>query len=125
MTHRPAFDIVTAALFLIGVVLILVRYIRNRHWLDAFLLVSIPLLLMPSILSLAFPGENPALNRAGGAYVPAFVIGAMALDGLLTNVGGGRSALQSSHGGSVAETTRNVLMWSLAGILFFFSASLK
>jgi hypothetical protein len=139
--HRPAFDIVTAALFLIGVVLILVRYIRNRHWLDAFLLVSIPLLLMPSILSLAFPGENPALNRAGGAYVPAFVIAAMALDGLLTGIGGGRTVLRDStalapvasvhrtqvqvspHGRSVAETTRNVLMWSLAGILLFFSAS--
>jgi hypothetical protein len=26
----------------IGVVLVLVRYIRNRHWLDLFLLVSIP-----------------------------------------------------------------------------------
>jgi hypothetical protein len=123
VTHRPAFDIVTAALFLIGVVLVLIRYIRNRHWLDAFLLVSIPLLLMPSILSLAFPGENPALNRAGGAYVPAFVIVAMALDGLLTNLGGGRPALRNSYGGNVAETTRTVLMWSLAGLLFFFSAS--
>ena len=64
--HRPALDTVSAALFLLGVVLILIRYIRNRHWLDLFLLISIPLLLMPSILSLAFPGENPALNRAGG-----------------------------------------------------------
>ena len=109
VTHRPALDIVSAALFLIGVVLILVRYIRNRHWLDAFLLVSIPMLLMPSVLSLAFPGENPALNRAGGAYVPAFVIVAMALDGLLISFGRGR--------------LRNALMWSLAAILFYFSAS--
>ena len=109
VTHRPALDVVTAALFLIGVVLILVRYIRNRHWLDLFMLVSIPLLLMPSILSLAFPGENPALNRAGGAYVPAFVIGAMALDGLLTSFGRGKP--------------RSVLMWVLAGLLMYFSAS--
>ena len=48
VTHRPALDIISAALFVIGVVLVLVRYIRNRHWLDLFLLVSIPLLLMPS-----------------------------------------------------------------------------
>ncbi len=109
VTHRPALDTITATLFLIGVMLILIRYIRNRHWLDLFLLVSIPLLLMPSILSLAFPGENPALNRAAGAYVPAFVIGALALDGLLTSFGRGR--------------IRNVLMWILAGILLFFSAS--
>jgi hypothetical protein len=109
VTHRPALDIVSAALFLLGIALILVRYIRDRHWLDLFLLVSVPMLLMPSILSLAFPGENPALNRAGGAYIPAFIIGAMALDGLLTSFG---------RGG-----IRSILMWGLAGTLFFFSAS--
>jgi hypothetical protein len=43
VTHRPALDVVTAALFLIGVILILIRYIRNRHWLDLFLLASVPL----------------------------------------------------------------------------------
>ncbi len=108
VTHRPALDIVTAALFLIGVVLVLVRYIRHRHWLDLFLLVSIPLLLMPSILSLAFPGENPALNRAGAAYIPAFILAAMALDGLLTSFG---------RGG-----IRSLMTWVLAGILFLASA---
>jgi hypothetical protein len=100
---------ISAVLFLFGVVLVLVRYLRNRHWLDLFLLVSLPLLLMPSILSLAFPGENPALNRAGGAYIPAFVIAAMALDALLTSFG---------RGGM-----RSVLTWGLAGILFLVSAS--
>ena len=107
--YRPALDVVTGALFLIGVVLILVRYIRDHHWLDLFLLISIPLLLMPSILSLAFPAENPALNRAGGAYVPVFVIGAMALDGLLTSFGPGRM--------------RGVLVFVVTGILLFWSAS--
>ena len=107
--ERPALDVVSAALFLIGVVLILVRYLRNRHWLDLFLLVSIPLLQMPSILSLAFPGENPALNRAGAAYIPAFLIAALALDGLLTSLG--------------RRGPRSVLTWGLAAILFFFSAS--
>jgi len=106
--HRPALDIVTAALFLIGVVLVLVRYVRHRHWLDLFLLVSIPLLLMPSILSLAFPGENPALNRAGAAYIPAFILAAMALDGLLSSLG---------RGGM-----RSLLMLILAGVVFLASA---
>ncbi|HSB00131.1 MAG TPA: glycosyltransferase family 39 protein [Anaerolineales bacterium] len=109
VVHRPALDTISAALFLIGVMLILIRYIRNRHWLDLFLLVSIPLLLMPSILSLAFPDENPALNRAGAAYIPAFIIGALALDGLLTSFG---------RGGA-----RSVLTWGMAGILFVVSAS--
>jgi len=107
--HRPALDVVSAALFAIGVVLVLVRYIRNRHWLDLFLLVSIPLLLLPSILSIAFPRENPALNRAGGAYVPVFIIGAMAFDGLLTSLGRGRM--------------RNVILWLVTGFLLFTSAS--
>jgi hypothetical protein len=109
-------DIVSAALFTIGVVLVVVRYIRNRHWLDLFLLVSIPLLLMPSILSLAFPGENPALNRAGGAYIPAFLIGAMALDGLVTAIGLGKPALRR------AEGRRAIVTWVLTGFLLFISA---
>jgi hypothetical protein len=71
---------------------------------------------MPSILSLAFPGENPALNRAGGAYIPAFILAALALDGLLTSFGRGKPAL------SGAETTRSLLGWSLAGILLLVSA---
>jgi hypothetical protein len=93
---------------LIGVALLIVRYFRNRHWLDLFLLVSVPLLLMPSILSLAFPGENPALNRAGGAYIPAMIIAALALDGLLTSFG--RGGMQG------------IFKWGLAGILFLFCA---
>ena len=109
LPHRPALDVITAALFALGVVLVLVRYLRNRHWLDLFLLVSIPILQLPSTLSLAFPGENPALNRSGGAYIPAFIIGALAFDGLLTSFGRG--------------TMRSVLMWSMSGVLLFVSAS--
>jgi len=107
--HRPALDIVSGVLFAFGVLLVLVRYLRNRHWLDLFLLVSIPLLQLPSTLSLAFPGENPALNRAGGAYIPAFILSALALDGLLTSFGRGK--------------LRSVLIWSAAGLLLFVSAS--
>jgi len=108
VTHRPALDIISAALFVIGFVLVLVRYIRQRHWLDLFLLVSIPLLLMPSILSLAYPAENPALNRAGGAYIPVFILGALALDGLISAVG--------------VEGRRVYFAWGLAGLLLLFSA---
>jgi hypothetical protein len=108
LPHRPALDIVTGALFVIGVVLVLVRYIRNRHWLDLFLLISIPLLLLPSILSLAYPAENPALNRAGGAYIPAFILGAMALDGLVSAIGW--------------ERKRAIVSWALMGILLWTSA---
>ncbi|MCI0554360.1 MAG: glycosyltransferase family 39 protein [Anaerolineae bacterium] len=109
VTQRPALDVISGALFLIGLVLVIVRYIRNRHWLDLLLLVSIPLLQLPSTLSLAFPNENPTLNRAGAAYIPAFILGAMALDGLLTSFGRGRM--------------RSVLVWIISGVLLYASAS--
>ncbi len=86
VTHRPALDIISAALFYLGMMLLLARYIRRRHWLDLFLLLSVPLLTLPSILSLAFPAENPALNRMAGAIVPVFLIVAIALDGLMTTL---------------------------------------
>lgn len=87
VTSRPALDIVSGALFLFGVLLGLIRYLRQRQWVDLFMLLSIPLLLMPSILSLAFPDENPSLNRTGGAIIPAFLFVGLALDGLITGLG--------------------------------------
>ncbi|HEX2698031.1 MAG TPA: hypothetical protein VHM28_10010, partial [Anaerolineales bacterium] len=106
LPHRPALDVVSGALFLIGIALLVARYIQKRHWLDLFLLLSIPILLLPSILSLAFPDENPALNRAGGALVPAFLVVALALDGLLTAIG----------------SERKWLVWLTSGILVATSA---
>lgn len=82
--HRPALDWVTGALFNLGAVIFAVRYLRERKWVDAFLLLSIPILQLPSTLSLAFPGENPATNRASGAMVPVFTAAGTALYALLT-----------------------------------------
>lgn len=108
---RPALDVVSAALFLIGVVLIFARYVRQHHWLDLFLLVSIPLLQLPSTLSLAFPAENPSLNRPAGAIVPVFLVVALALDGLLTAIA---ARLRPRWG--------TVLMWIVALFLVGWSS---
>ena len=86
VVFRPALDVVSGALFLLGVVLVLIRYFRQRNWSDLFLLLSIPLLELPSILSLAFPNENPILSRTAAAFVPTFLVVAMALDGLLAGI---------------------------------------
>jgi len=110
VTDSPALDIVSAALYFLGVVLLLVRYIRRRTWQDLALLISVPVLMLPSILSLAFPDENPALNRAAGAIVPVFVIIAIALDGLMSGV---EKRMLSKVG------TR--LAWGLAVFLIIFS----
>lgn len=84
--YRPALDVVSAGLFLVGAVLLLVRYIKALHWRDLFLLVSIPILMLPSILSIAFPNENPNLNRTAGAYVPVFLVVALGFDALLNGI---------------------------------------
>jgi len=115
VTHRPALDVVSAALFLIGILLLLVRYIRKRHWLDLFLLLSIPLLAMPSILSLAYPAENPALNRAGGAYVTAFVIVALALDAVVS------AALRATEAGTGRGKLRMGFVWGLVVVMMAWS----
>lgn len=102
--HRPALDQITAALFLLGILFLIVRYVRQRDWRDMLLLVSIPILILPSVLSLAFPNENPAMNRAGGASVVVFVIGALALDGFVSSFG--------------SELKRKVIAYSMVGLLF-------
>ena len=85
VTGRPALDVVAAALYFLGSIQVLVRYIRKRHWIDLFLLVSVPLFMLPSILSLAFPGENPSLNRTGAAFIPIFILAAIGLEGILSS----------------------------------------
>jgi hypothetical protein len=63
-------------------VYLLFRYLKQRHWLDLFLIVSIPI-DDASILSLAFPAENPSsiAPQRLSAGVPDHWI---SLDGLLT-----------------------------------------
>lgn len=72
--NRPALEVVSAALYFLGIASLLIRYILKRDWQDLFLLISIPVLMLPSILSLAYPGENPSLNRTAGAVVPVFLV---------------------------------------------------
>jgi len=83
---RPALGLITAALFSLGVILLIARYIKHRHWLDLGLLLSIPVLMLPSILSLAFPAENPSLNRTSGAIIPVFLIVALAVENIMINL---------------------------------------
>lgn len=112
LVHLPVLDWVTGALFLIGVALILVRYARHRSWLDLFLLLSIPLLMAPSILSLAFPNENPAPNRAAGALIPAFTLAGFGLVSILVGL---RQAWPRRAGLIVAAGTGLTLL-TVAGV---------
>jgi hypothetical protein len=84
--HYPALGVVSGALFYLGAALLGMRYLRGRHWLDLFWLFSIPILQLPSTLSLAFPAENPNLYRTGGALIPVFLMAGIALDGLMRSM---------------------------------------
>jgi hypothetical protein len=107
---RPALEVVSGALYFLGIAGLLVRYIRKRNWMDLFLLVSIPLMLMPSILSLAYPGENPSLNRSAGAVVPVFIVIGMALEATVRAV---RTKLAGRAGRWAAVgLTVFLLVWS-------------
>lgn len=119
LAGKPAFDGISAALLILGVVLAIGRYTRTRSWLDVFMLISIPLLMLPSTLSLAFPEENPAMNRASGAWIPAFLLCALALDAF---VHGLREKLGGTLGLRVAQSTAALFLVAIAATnaqLFF------
>jgi hypothetical protein len=83
---RPALDVVSAVFYFIGSLYVFTRYIRYRNWIDLFLLLSVPILMLPSILSLAFPDENPALNRLSGAIIPVFLIIAVGFEAIISMI---------------------------------------
>ncbi|MHB1482348.1 MAG: ArnT family glycosyltransferase [Bellilinea sp.] len=111
--HRPALDAVSGALYYLGFVAVLVRYIRRRKWTDLLLLISIPILMLPSIFSLAFPSENPSLNRTAGAIIPVFLLIGFALEAIY-------NAIRQVH-----REMGPALAGGLAALLIFVSASLN
>ncbi len=119
LRDAPAFDLVSASLLLLGVTLVAVRYVRTRSWMDLFLLLAIPLMMLPSTLSLAFPEENPAMNRASGAWIPTFIVCALALDAFLHGM---KDKLGGNFGLRVAQVGGVVVLFLVAALnygLFF------
>ncbi len=119
VTDRPALDVISAVFLFLGGVSLFVRYLRQRHWLDLFLILSVPLLMLPSILSLAFPGENPSLNRSGAAYIPVFVIAAVGMQAFLSallsrmrtwRIGGRRASTKAAFGAALTAVVALVLL---------------
>ncbi|MDI6694597.1 MAG: glycosyltransferase family 39 protein [Anaerolineales bacterium] len=109
--HRPALGVIAGGLFYLGAAALLIRYIKRRNWLDLFLLISIPLLQIPSTLALAFPAENPNLYRAGGAMIPVFLMAGFALDGLINSIQAGTKTPEGAR-----------LAWALAVLLLGLAA---
>ena len=76
IVYRPALEHLTASFFFLGLLFVLMRILKKRRWEDICMVLGIPLLMLPSTLSLAFPMENPCLNRTAGALIPVMLIAA-------------------------------------------------
>jgi hypothetical protein len=75
----PQLDIVTGALFLLGAAYLLWRGLACGDRRAVYVLASFGALLVPSVLSLAYPEENPSAVRAGGAIPVVMLIAALPL----------------------------------------------
>lgn len=117
--HRPALDAIAGGLYWIGLFLLGAQWWRKLRrrapaWIELSLLCSIPILMLPSILSLAFPAENPNLYRTGGVMVPVFLIIALSLDSLARKI----SRIPSTSPGR----GRKFFAWGLIGLLLALSS---
>ncbi len=74
---EPFLDQVTGAALLAGVSILVWQAVARRSFVAIALLVSAPVLLAPSTISVAFPEENPAVNRLGTAAPLVFVVAAL------------------------------------------------
>lgn len=83
---RPVMDLFSGALLVLGAAYVLVRAITRRDWRSAALVILVPVLLLPSTLSLAYPDENPSVVRAGGAIPVVAALAAYPLWLLLKRV---------------------------------------
>jgi hypothetical protein len=112
LPNQPSLDVVAGAMFVLGFGLLVVRYIQKRYWEDIFLLLAVPILMLPSTLALANPIENPSPNRAGGAMVVVFLIAAMALEALLRGI---KDIMGENPGKRVVWIIGIILIW-IAGL---------
>ncbi|MBP7691298.1 MAG: glycosyltransferase family 39 protein [Anaerolineales bacterium] len=79
LSGRPVLDLFTGAVLVLGAAYALARLIFKRDWKAGALLLAVPLLMLPSTLSLAFPDENPSVVRTGGAIPVVYVLAAYPL----------------------------------------------
>ena len=115
VARAPAIDVISGGLLLLGVVYALFYLGRKRGLLAAQLLIGGPILLLPSVLNLAFPNESPSVTRAGGAMPIVAVLIALALLHLAGEI---KSSLGSKIGPIVSGMLITALLVSMAAINF-------
>lgn len=82
----PVLGPVAAALFLLGIFFLIVRLIPRPDRRSLYILTTLFFLLLPSILSLAYPQENPSVVRTGGAVPWVMLVAALPLVLITTRI---------------------------------------
>ncbi|MFN2303840.1 MAG: hypothetical protein ACK2TV_08925, partial [Anaerolineales bacterium] len=80
---EPVLGLVSGALFLLGLAYLIWRLFEYKYHRSLFMLVNLFILLLPSILSLGYPGENPSVVRSGGAVPIVMIIAAIPMATIL------------------------------------------
>lgn len=81
---QPALDWLMAGLLVLCVALLLYRCWLGRDWREPFILLSVPVLLLPSTLALGLDGlENPSLQRSCAAIPMVFTLVGIILAALI------------------------------------------
>ncbi len=83
---NPEMDFFAGALFVMGLGLIVARIIRRRDPVDWLLLISIPILLLSTALSIAYTIEVPSSTRASATFPVVYLIAALPLAVILQKV---------------------------------------
>ncbi|MDQ4076997.1 MAG: hypothetical protein M3220_12215, partial [Chloroflexota bacterium] len=86
LPYDPVLDRITGTFFLLGVGIVLWVALRRWRAVDLTFLLSLPILLLPSILALAWPRENPSVVRAGGALPIIMIMAALPLHAVLSSI---------------------------------------
>ena len=119
--NDPAFDYLTGAAFLLGAVYCWYRLVRFREPVYAFLLAGLAVMLMPSLLNVAHPSENPNLTRAAGAIPFAIIIAALPLAWLVQSIRDAFSNSMASRAGAIIILLVLLLISARANFLRYFN----
>jgi len=77
--NQPVLDFATGGLLVVGAAAWLARAARRGDPVDWLIVPAILIMMLPSILSLAFPVENPSHTRISGALPGVYFLMALAL----------------------------------------------
>jgi 4-amino-4-deoxy-L-arabinose transferase-like glycosyltransferase len=108
---RPALDVVSGGLVVLGAAYLLYLLLVKRRPMALYLLVAIPVLLLPSTMAIAFPIENPSNIRASGVIPVIIVLVALPLYVVARQL---LYALRGGTGLLLVVVAGAVLMWQAA-----------